>query len=69
MADIHGYRYRVDWRGRLILQVLARETFPDITHTGTGRWRDATVEDITRTSSLDCTKDWPMFFESPKGGE
>ena len=46
MKDLK-YRYRTNWRGKLILQVIylhdayAPEPYKY-------RWRDATVEDITR---------------------
>lgn len=52
---IHGYRYRVDWRGRLVLQVLAEDVTGPVTVSYSeftyGRWRDAGTEDITRSAN------------------
>lgn len=43
------WRYRTNWRGKLILQVWEASSDSNLTCSG-GWWRDATVEDLTEHS-------------------
>lgn len=52
-GDPLKFRYRTNWRGQLILQVLEEAFSGDVTVSYGplvyGRWRDALAQDITRT--------------------
>lgn len=58
-GDPLKFRYRVNWRGKVILQVLVESIVGEVSVTnsdgnfiGYGCWRDARTQDITRSDRL-----------------